>query len=100
MVGSGSEGIKVVNGTVFEKDFKKLQKINDKNNYLSKVSKRGEAANSDHYPFYYKGVPSFFIYTLGPECKEYHNVYDTPANVPFTKYNDLFKLITNFANDF
>ncbi|MCB2221368.1 MAG: M28 family peptidase [Bacteroidetes bacterium] len=100
MVGSGSEGIKVVNGSIFEREFKKLQKINQKNNFLPKVSKRGEAANSDHYPFYARGVPSFFIYTLGPECSEYHNIYDTPENVPFTNYKNLFSLLTHFVKTF
>jgi len=100
MVGSGSEGIKVVNGAIYEKYFKKLQKINEKNGYLAKISKRGKAANSDHYPFYNKGIPSFFIYTLGPECSEYHNVYDTPDNVPFTEYEDLFHLLNRFIKTF
>ena len=100
MVGSGSEGIKVVNGSVFENEFNKLVKINSENEYLQKVSIRGEAANSDHYPFYAKGVPCFFIYTLGKECKEYHNIYDTPDNVPFTEYEDLFMLLTKFVITF
>ena len=96
MIGSGSKGIKVVNGSIFKKDFAKLQKINHKNEYLVKIEERGEAANSDHYPFYKIGIPSFFIYTLGEECKEYHNIYDTPENVPFTEYEDLFMLIRDF----
>ncbi|MCD4790393.1 MAG: M28 family peptidase, partial [Bacteroidales bacterium] len=100
MVGSGSEGIKVVNGTVFKKQFNKLVRINSENEYLLKISERGEAANSDHYPFFQKGVPCFFIYTLGKECKEYHNIYDTPENVPFTEYEDLFRLFNNFVNTF
>ncbi|MBC8487582.1 MAG: M28 family peptidase [Bacteroidetes bacterium] len=100
MVGSGSEGIKIVNGTVFKKQFNKLVRINSENEYLLKVSERGEAANSDHYPFFQKGVPCFFIYTLGKECKEYHNIYDTPKNVPFTEYEDLFRLLTDFIGTF
>ena len=100
MVGSGSEGIKVVNGTVFKRQFNKLVRINSENEYLLKVSERGEAANSDHYPFFQKGVPCFFIYTLGKECKEYHNIYDTPENVPFTEYEDLFRLLKDFIGTF
>ena len=100
MVGSGSEGIKVVNGSVFEKEFNTLVKINSENEFLRKVSIRGAAANSDHYPFYEKGVPCFFIYTLGKECVEYHNIYDTPDNVPFTEYEDLFRLLTKFVKTF
>lgn len=100
MVGSGSDGIKVVNGTIFKEAFQTLVDINTEMEYLKQVSKRGEAANSDHYPFYTNGVPSFFIYTLGDESREYHNIYDTPENVPFTDYEDLFKLMTAFVNSF
>jgi hypothetical protein len=100
MIGSGSEGIKVVNGAVFEKEFEKLERINADRLYLTNVSTRGEAANSDHYPFYAKGVPCFFIYTLGDECKEYHNIYDVPENVPFTEYSDLFLLLTEFIKTY
>lgn len=100
MVGSGSEGIKVVNGSVFKKEFELLKTLNKENEYLLMVSERGEAANSDHYPFYTQGVPCFFIYTLGKECKEYHNIYDTPENVPFTEYDDVFRLLLNFQSFF
>ena len=100
MVGSGSDGIKVVNGSVFKDDFDNMVKLNDENHYLKKVSPRGAAANSDHFPFYDNGVPSFFIYTLGNECKEYHNIYDTPKNVPYTEYDDLFRLLTDFMGKF
>jgi len=100
MVGSGSEGIKVVNGSLFKKEFERLVKINTENEYIRKVSVRGEAANSDHYPFFAQGVPSFFIYTLGKECKEYHNIYDTTENVPFTEYEDVFRLLTDFVKTF
>jgi len=100
MVGSGSEGIKVVNGTKFKMEFEKLVQLNNEHNLIASVNERGEAANSDHYPFYTKGVPCFFIYTLGNECKEYHNIYDTSDNVPLTEYDDLFVLLTSFINTF
>ena len=96
MVGSGSEGIKVVNGTIFESEFEKLVQLNRDHQFIASVNKRGEAANSDHYPFYAKGVPAFFMYTLGDECKEYHNIYDVSENVPLTEYEDLFRLLTSF----
>lgn len=96
MVGSGSEGIKVVNGSVFHQEFDELVRINDEKAYLPSVNERGEAANSDHYPFYREGVPCFFIYTLGKECMEYHNPDDTTENTPFTKYEGLFRLVTDF----
>ncbi len=98
MVGSGSDGIKVVNGSVLKKEFELLQNINEKEKYLKKVSKRGEAANSDHYPFYRKKVPAFFIYTLGDEYKEYHTPVEKAEKVPMTEYDDLFRLMLAFVN--
>lgn len=59
IMGSGEKGITVVNGSVLEKPFEKLKKINDKKEYLAQVKKRGETQNSDHYYFYKEGVPSF-----------------------------------------
>ncbi len=100
MVGSGSQGIKVVNGSVFKDKFNSLVKLNTEHEYIRKVEERGEAANSDHYPFYAREVPCFFIYTLGDECNEYHNIYDVSDNVPLTEYNDFFKLLLDFVNTF
>lgn len=100
LVGSGSEGIKVVNGSVYKNTFERLTALNDATNRLKGVFSRGAAANSDHYPFYSAGVPSFFVYTLGDESKEYHSIFDDPKNVPFTEYNDLFLLIVQFFETF
>ncbi|NPA44780.1 MAG: Zn-dependent exopeptidase M28, partial [Chlorobi bacterium] len=100
MVGSGDKGIKVVNGSVFRKEFDRLSEINTKNNYLPAVKIRGAAANSDHYFFYEKGVKSFFIYTLG-EYKEYHNINDKPDNLlPFKEFEGLSLLLVDFVNSF
>jgi len=100
MVGTGSDGIKVVNGSVFKNEFETLTSLNQKNNYLKTVSPRGEAANSDHYYFFKNGVKSFFIYTLGNEYKEYHTVTDKAAGLPLTKYNEVFKLVVDFMKSF
>ncbi|MCF6364969.1 MAG: DUF4910 domain-containing protein [Bacteroidales bacterium] len=99
MVGSGDKGIKVVNGSVFKKEFDKLTEINNKNDYLPAVKIRGAAANSDHYFFYANGVKSFFIYTLG-EYKEYHNINDNPENLPLNEFEDLTLLLIDFINSF
>ncbi len=100
MVSTGSEGIKVVNGSVLKKEFEELKYINNRNNYLKTISERGEAANSDHYFFYKNGVKSFFIYSLGDEYKEYHTVTDKSAGLPLTKYNEIFKLVLEFFHSF
>ena len=96
LVGTGSEGIKVVNGTILDKEFNMLANLNNNKQYLPKISKRGKAANSDHYPFYNKGVKSFFIYTLGGTAA-YHNMEDRPETLPLTKFDELFRLLTGFA---
>ena len=100
MVGTGSDGIKIVNGSIYKKEFNKIRKINAKNKYLKAVNSRGESCNSDHCPFYKMGVPSFFIYTLGDEYKEYHNINDKAENLPLTKYPELFKLMRDYIIEF
>jgi hypothetical protein len=99
MESTGSDGIKVVNGSVFTEDFDRLVRINAEKKYLSKVSPRGEAANSDHYMFYKKGVKCFYIYTLGTEWKHYHTPEDVSDGLPMTRYTELFRLVTDFFGE-
>jgi len=98
MVSSGEKGLMVVNGQVLNEEFAKLHDLNALHNLLPSVESRGEAANSDHYFFYAKGVKSFFFYTMGGS-PHYHNVYDTPDSLTYFGYNNLFRLITLFIND-
>lgn len=95
IMGSGEEGVTVVNATLFPKAYKKMVKINHKNDYVTQVKSRGPAANSDHYFFSENGVPSFFIYTMGPN-KNYHDVYDTYDNLSFAEYKDITELLKDF----
>lgn len=96
MVGTGSEGITVVNGTTYKRQFEKLVKINTDNEYVLTVKPRGESCNSDHCPFYKLGVPAVFIYSMGKEHREYHNIYDSRDRVPLTEYEDIFRLLRDF----
>jgi hypothetical protein len=100
MVGTGSEGITMVNGKTFTQQFDKLSAINAENEYILKVAQRGESCNSDHCPFYKKGVPAVFIYSMGKEHTEYHNIYDTADRIPLTEYEDIFRLLRDFINTF
>lgn len=97
IVGTGDEGIKVVNATEFPSQFDKLVKLNEGKQLVKVVSPRGKAANSDHYSFYEKGVPCFFIYTMGG-ISAYHDVFDRPETLPLTDYEDLLKLLIDFTN--
>ena len=95
MVGSGSEGITGVNGTMYDTLMERMQLINEENDYLTNIKLRGESCNSDHCPFYRKGVKSIFIYTRGKELTAYHTPTDNSDNFPFTAYNGLFGLLTD-----
>lgn len=97
IVGTGEEGITVVNGSVHTTEFNSLVNINNEAGYLKQIKARGKAKNSDHYFFSEKGVPAFFIYTMGG-ISAYHDIDDKPGTLPLTKFEDLFKLITTFAN--
>jgi hypothetical protein len=96
IMGTGEEGITVVNGSVFKKDFDALHQINMKNNFIKDIKTRGKAANSDNYYFSEKGVKAFFIYTLGG-IKAYHDIYDKAETLPLNEFENLFNLITHFA---
>ena len=76
-------------------EFEWMKKINEEQKLLAAVNARGKAANSDHYFFTEKGVPSFFFYTLGG-IKAYHDVFDKPGTLPLNEHEDLFKLIVAF----
>ncbi|RZJ19932.1 MAG: M28 family peptidase [Acinetobacter sp.] len=95
MVGTGETGATVVNATQYPREFAALSKINDEGKLLVKINPRGKAANSDHYFFTEKGVPAFFLYTQGG-IAAYHDVFDKPKTLPFTVYENLFKLFVGF----
>ncbi|MEZ4721362.1 MAG: M28 family peptidase [Flavobacteriales bacterium] len=98
LMGDAKTGITVVNGKVYEEQFAKLSSLNMELGFVENVNARGPAANSDHYPFYEKGVPCFFIYTTG-DYTHYHDINDKPENLPMTNYAPVFELIIQFMNE-
>ncbi len=99
LVGGGEEGITVVNGSVYKKEFQQLKDINNKQNLLPGIKSRDEACNSDHCFFYKTGVPCFFIYTIGGG-KAYHDLDDTYENLSLVEFMDLTKLLIEFTKSF
>ena len=97
LLGTGQEGIAIVNGAQYLKDIQTINYFNDLNQYVSKIKVRANAANSDHYYFSKKGIKSFFIYTMGG-TKAYHDIYDNPESLPFTKFNNVMNLMINYLN--
>lgn len=100
MVGTGTKGITVVNGTIYKSQFDRLVALNDSNKYISEVTLRGESCNSDHCPFYKAGVPSFFIYSKGDEYNAYHDPSDKPELIPLSAYEGVFSLVEDFLYSF
>lgn len=96
IMGSGEEGVTVVNATLFEKQFALLQEINKEKQLLAQVKSRGPAANSDHYWFTQFNVPAFFIYTMGPN-KHYHDIFDTYEELSFVEYQDITTMLVEFG---
>lgn len=98
IMGAGEDGIQIVNSSVFTKEYELLSHINSKNNYLKQIKKRGKACNSDHCPFYEKGVPSFFTYTLGG-AGHYHDPFDKGETLTLEKFQDIQNLFVEFIDE-
>ncbi|TAF64213.1 MAG: M28 family peptidase [Cytophagales bacterium] len=96
LIGTGDEGMMVVNGAIFPKEYTQLVEINNAKKLLPTIQKRGTAANSDHYFFSAKGVKAFFWYTLGG-IKAYHDIDDKPETLPLTKFKEIYQLLIDFA---
>ena len=97
LLGTGDEGLTVVNGRVFPAAFAQLQQLNEAGHFVPAITARGKAANSDHYYFTEQGVPAFFFYTRGG-ITAYHDVYDQAATLPLTAFTGVFHLLTSFLH--
>ncbi len=95
IVGTGDEGITVVNGKVYQEEFRRLIEINEKRQLLTEIKSRGQACNSDHCSFDQHQVPGFFIYTLGG-IQAYHDIHDRLETLPLTEFENLFRLLRDF----
>jgi hypothetical protein len=98
MVGTGETGIRIVNGAFFPDVMERILHLNEVHQFLSSVTPRETSANSDHHPFFEKGVRAFFIFTTG-EYRHYHNIYDRGEDVPLSAYDSFFGLIRTFLMD-
>lgn len=99
LVGTGEEGIAIVNAKNQQKYIKRITRINNKYNFFEKVKLRGQSPNSDHYWFGQHMVPSIFVYTLGGVA-HYHDPLDRSETLMLTKTEQLMKLVVNFFQTF
>jgi hypothetical protein len=95
LLGTGDDGLMVLNGLKMAPEFELLNQINQRHQYFPALSKRDNAPNSDHYFFAVKGVRCVFFYTLGG-IKAYHDVDDRASTLPLTKYKEVFGLLREF----
>jgi Zn-dependent M28 family amino/carboxypeptidase len=95
IMGTGDDGIMVVNATAQQQAFDQLVAVNGSKGYLKEVKARGPACNSDHCPFVQRGVPAIFIYTLGGVAY-YHDVLDKAATLPLTEFADIHALLRDY----
>ena len=95
ILGTGDDGITVVNATAQPKFFDQLVAINGERKLLAQVKARGPACNSDHCPFVKRNVPALFVYTMGG-IAAYHDVLDREETLPLTEFADLYALLKEF----
>jgi hypothetical protein len=93
MVGTGKDGISVVNAKANPDIFDKLKQINDQNNYVVDMRAGGSSCNSDHCPFDQRGIPAIFIFSRDKDYPYYHIPDDDYAKLPLDGYEGIFKLI-------
>lgn len=102
IMGDATDGISVVNGKKHEAEYKTLTELNTaaENGFSFKeVRQGGPAANSDHYYFSEKGVPAFFIFTMGGKGY-YHDIWDKAENVTLKNVPALNSLLKRFIASF
>ncbi|MCC2547233.1 M28 family peptidase [Hymenobacter sp. BT175] len=95
LLGTGQDGITVVNGRLHEAQYQLLTRLNAGGGYVAQLAPRGRAANSDHFPFSERGVPAFYFYTRGGSTA-YHDVFDQPAALSLAAFPGVFALINGF----
>lgn len=92
MVGTGAEGITIVNALETPRLLSLVDSLNAARGWFPEVKARGAACNSDHCHFARAGVPAVFLFTRGPEHNFYHDQRDLPATLPLSKWAELTDL--------
>jgi aminopeptidase YwaD len=98
LLGTGEEGATTVNGKVYESAYQRLTALNNAQHFLPRLTARGRAANSDHFPFSEAGVPAFFLYTRGGS-QAYHDINDKPAALSLVGFTGAFGLVRDFLDE-
>lgn len=95
LMAGGYDGMMMVNATDNPGAYRLMDSLNRSYRWLPALKARGNAANSDHYPFSQKGVPAIFLYTLG-DVTAYHDTNDLAENLTLQHYEQVFQLLHTF----
>ncbi len=78
-----------------------FEKINKEKHYFEALNRGQLAANSDHYSFAKRHVPCIFLENeKGDAFQYYHTIYDNYHNVRFDSYEPVFRLVTDFVEQY
>ncbi|MBR6076736.1 MAG: M28 family peptidase [Paludibacteraceae bacterium] len=78
-----------------------LETINKRGQFFESFIKGELSANSDHYPFAQKGVPCILmINENGSTFPYYHTPEDNLQNADYSIYSRLFRLTTDFIEEY
>lgn len=99
MMGTGTDGVYVYFGEIYPNEFHKLNLLNKNNSLNINLIAKGISKRSDHYFFYQNNVPVLYFATVKNNVS-YHSPGDTFEALPFTVYENLFKLIVSYFTTF
>ena len=81
--------------------FALMERINVEKQYFKALNRGELAANSDHYPFAVRHVPCIFLENEeGDAFPYYHTVFDNWKTAVFDSYEPVFRLVTEFVEQF
>ena len=84
-----------------QRGFELFERINADKGYFKALNHGKLAANSDHYPFARRGIPCIFLENEeGTAFPFYHTPLDNWKNAVFDSYEPVFKLITDFIEQY
>ena len=84
-----------------QRGYELFERINTEKHYFKSLNHGKLAANSDHYPFAKRGIPCIFLENEeGTAFPYYHTPLDNWKNAVFDSYEPVFKLITDFIEQY
>ena len=84
-----------------QRGYELFERINTEKHYFKSLNHGKLAANSDHYPFAKRGIRCIFLENEeGTAFPFYHTPMDNWKNAVFDSYEPVFKLITDFIEQY